>query len=30
MAYWIYDKAMMNYWINSGYYDIEKPLTKKT
>ena len=29
MACWIYDKAMMNYWINSGYYDIRKTINQK-
>jgi len=29
MACWMYDKTMMNYWINSGYYDIRKIINPK-
>lgn len=29
MACWIYDKNMMNYWIDSGYYDIKKTINPK-
>ena len=28
MACWIYDRKMMNYWVESGFYDI-KQITKK-